>query len=269
VLPDIANFGWFDYGLRVGFWRLKQVLDGHGIRATVSLNASVCLSYPQIVAESVKAGWELMGHGFIQRAINTEPDERDVIQRTMRTIKDCTGKAPRGWMGRGWPKPSLRRISEEGIESDGVTMTNRAMKVKHGRLVSILYPGAQRHSGIHQHHRSPEIFERAQITSGAVVVRGKSVAYGHLYHPTSRCAASHQVFRQAVYVYPAVCWRGLHDRGEFSIGIMPWPEAHCLAKGQRVMRELRHEARGRRHRWRDFRLQYCLPSGQEGQRRWL
>ena len=26
VIPDIPNFGWFDYGLRVGFWRLKQVL---------------------------------------------------------------------------------------------------------------------------------------------------------------------------------------------------------------------------------------------------
>ena len=35
LIPDIANFGWFDYGLRVGFWRFKQVLDkpqhpGHG-----------------------------------------------------------------------------------------------------------------------------------------------------------------------------------------------------------------------------------------------
>ena len=35
VLPDIANFGWFDYGLRVGFWRLKRVLDRYGIRATL------------------------------------------------------------------------------------------------------------------------------------------------------------------------------------------------------------------------------------------
>ena len=46
VLPDIANFGWFDYGLRIGFWRLKRVLDRHGIRATVSLNASICHTYP-------------------------------------------------------------------------------------------------------------------------------------------------------------------------------------------------------------------------------
>jgi peptidoglycan/xylan/chitin deacetylase (PgdA/CDA1 family) len=169
VLPDIANFGWFDYGLRVGFWRLKQVLDGHGIRATVSLNASVCLSYPQIVAESVKAGWELMGHGFIQRAINTEPDERDVIQRTIRTIKDCTGKAPRGWMGPGLAEtfntPDI--LAEEGIEyvcdwcNDDQPYV---MKVKHGRLVSIPYTLELNDIPMYliQHHRSPEIFERAR-----------------------------------------------------------------------------------------------------------
>ena len=32
VIPDIPNFRWFDYGLRVGFWRLKRVLDRRGIR---------------------------------------------------------------------------------------------------------------------------------------------------------------------------------------------------------------------------------------------
>ena len=41
VIPDIPNYSWFQYGLRVGFWRLKKVLDKHGVRATVSLNAPV------------------------------------------------------------------------------------------------------------------------------------------------------------------------------------------------------------------------------------
>ena len=101
VIPDIPNFGWFDYGLRVGFWRMKQVLDSHGIRATVSLNASVCFSYPQIVTESVKSGWEMLAHSYIQRVINKEPDEREAIRRTISTIEEFTGKAPRGWMGPG------------------------------------------------------------------------------------------------------------------------------------------------------------------------
>ena len=169
VLPDIPNFGWFDYGLRVGFWRLKRVLDRHGIRATVSLNASVCLSYPEIVAESLKSGWELMGHGFIQRVINAEPDERAVIQRTISTIQEFAGAAPRGWMGPGLAEtfhtPDI--LAEEGIEyvcdwcNDDQPYP---MKVKSGRLVSIPYTLELNDIPIYavQHHRSPEIFERTR-----------------------------------------------------------------------------------------------------------
>jgi peptidoglycan/xylan/chitin deacetylase (PgdA/CDA1 family) len=169
VIPDIANYGWFDYGMRVGFWRFKQVLDRHGIRATVSLNASVCNTYPQIVDDSVNSGWEMMGHGFIQRAINTEPDEREVIRRTIQTIKDHTGQAPRGWMGPGlaetFDTPDI--LAEEGIEyvcdwcNDDQPYV---MKVKSGRLVSIPYTLEVNDIPIYliQHHRSPEIFERAR-----------------------------------------------------------------------------------------------------------
>jgi peptidoglycan/xylan/chitin deacetylase (PgdA/CDA1 family) len=169
VIPDIANFGWFDYGLRVGFWRLKQVLDHHGIRATVSLNASICLSYPQLVLESLKSGWEMLGHGFIQRAINTEPDERAVIRRTIQTIKECTGKVPRGWMGPGlaetFDTPDI--LAEEGIEyvcdwcNDDQPYE---LHVKSGRLVTIPYTVELNDIPIYiiQHHRAPEIFERAR-----------------------------------------------------------------------------------------------------------
>jgi peptidoglycan/xylan/chitin deacetylase (PgdA/CDA1 family) len=169
VIPDIANFGWFDYGLRVGFWRLKQVLDHHGIRATVSLNASICLSYPQLVQESLASGWEMLGHGFIQRAINTEPDERAAIRRTIQTIKEYTGKAPRGWMGPGlaetFDTPDI--LAEEGIEyvcdwcNDDQPYE---MHVKSRRLVSIPYTVEINDIPIYiiQHHRAPEIFERAR-----------------------------------------------------------------------------------------------------------
>ena len=109
TIPDIPNFGWFDYGLRVGFWRFKQVLDKYGIRATVSLNASVCLSYPMLVEECTKSGWEMLAHGFIQRVINREPDERAVIRRTIDTIAEATGAAPGAGWDRAWPRPSTPR----------------------------------------------------------------------------------------------------------------------------------------------------------------
>ena len=169
VIPDIPNFAWFDYGLRVGFWRLKRVLDRRGIRATVSLNASLCLSYPQVVRESLDSGWELMGHGFIQRVLNVEPDEREVIRRTISTIEEFSGSAPRGWMGPGlaetFDTPDI--LAEEGIEyvcdwcNDDQPYP---MKVKSGQLVSVPYTLELNDIPIHlvQHHRSPELFERAK-----------------------------------------------------------------------------------------------------------
>ena len=96
VVPDVPNYSWHDYGMRVGFWRIKEVMDRHGIRATVSLNASVCYSYPQITEALVKADWEIMGHGFKQRALPLEDDERQVIRKTIATIREETGAAPRG-----------------------------------------------------------------------------------------------------------------------------------------------------------------------------
>ena len=169
VTPDIANFAWFDYGLRVGFWRFKQVLDRHGIRATVSLNASVCQSYPQLVQESLDAGWEMLGHGFIQRVINKEPDERVVIKRTIETIEAFTGEKLRGWMGPGlaetFDTPDI--LADEGIEYVADWCNDDQpyeMKVKTGRLVAVPYTLELNDIPIYvvQHHRSPEIFERAR-----------------------------------------------------------------------------------------------------------
>ncbi len=169
VIPDIVNYSWFEYGLRVGFWRLKEILDWHQVRATLSLNASVCNSYPRIVEESVKSGWEILGHSLIQRAINMEKDERGVIRQTIQLIKERTGKAPRGWMGPGLAEtfntPDI--LAEEGIDyvCDWVNDDQPyPIKVKKGNLYSIPYTMEVNDLPIYliQHHRSPEIFERAR-----------------------------------------------------------------------------------------------------------
>ncbi|MBM3925061.1 MAG: polysaccharide deacetylase [SAR202 cluster bacterium] len=169
VIPDIPNYSWFDYGLRVGFWRIKDVLDRHGVKATLSLNGSICDSYPRIVDDSVKSGWEILAHGFMQRAINLEKDERAVIRRTIDVIKRKTGKAPRGWMGPGLAEtfntPDI--LAEEGIEyvCDWVNDDQPyKMKVKKGSLYSIPYTVELNDIPIYliQHHRSPELFDRAR-----------------------------------------------------------------------------------------------------------
>lgn len=167
--PDIPNYGWFEYGLRVGIWRLKRVLDKHEIRATVSLNAPVCNAYPDMVKAMLDSNWEIMAHGYEQRAIFLEKDEREVIRKTIRTIRDFTGKAPRGWMGPGlhetFDTPDI--LAEEGFEyiADWVNDDQPyPLKVKSGNLVAVPYTLELNDFVIYigQQHRSPEIYERGR-----------------------------------------------------------------------------------------------------------
>ena len=143
-IPDVPNFAWHEYGLRVGFWRLKQVLDRHKIKATVALNASVCLSYPRVVDACLKSGWELMGHGYKQRPVQQEEDQREMIRKAVKTIEKASGKKPRGWLGPGltetWETPDL--LAEAGIEylCDWVNDDQPyEIQTAHGTLVSIPY----------------------------------------------------------------------------------------------------------------------------------
>jgi len=169
LVPDVTNFGWFEYGHRVGFWRMKEVLDRHQIKATVSLNASVCKSYPRIVEESLKSDWEIMGHGFVQRVLNLEENEREVIRRAIQLIKEKTGKPPRGWLGPGlaetFDTPDI--LAEEGIEyvcdwcNDDQPYP---IKVKKGTLFSVPYTLELNDLPMYvvQHHRSEELYERSR-----------------------------------------------------------------------------------------------------------
>jgi allantoinase len=169
VMPNVPNYSWFEYGLRVGFWRIKEVLDRHGIRATASLNGVMCEEYPDAVRAMVEAGWELLGHNYYQRVIQAEPDEREAIRKTRQAIEAASGRPMRGWMGPGlhetWETPDV--LAEEGIEycADWVNDDQPyLMRVKSGRLISIPYTVELNDIPIYlvQHHRAPELLERVQ-----------------------------------------------------------------------------------------------------------
>lgn len=183
IVPDVTNFGWFDYGLRVGIWRIKDVLDRHGVRASVSLNGSVCLTYPRIVEACLASRWEIFGHGFLQRALPKEKDERAVIRATIEAIEAKTGTRPRGWMGPGLHEtpdtPDI--LAEEGIEYC-LDWTNDdlpyEMKVKKGRLFSIPYTLELNDIPIYavQHHRSSELYDRTRDQFDTLYREGKDCA---------------------------------------------------------------------------------------------
>ena len=42
-LPDVPNWSWHEYGMRVGSWRFFELYKKLGLRPTLSINARVCL----------------------------------------------------------------------------------------------------------------------------------------------------------------------------------------------------------------------------------
>ena len=117
-IPDIPNWAWHEYGNRVGFWRIKDVLDSHQVRATLALNGSVCTTYPRIGEAALDAHWEFMGHGFSQKNMQKVDDERLDIQKTRDAILKFTGKGPRGCLGPGLTETfeTVDLLKEEGFE---------------------------------------------------------------------------------------------------------------------------------------------------------
>src|SRR5262245_36014619 len=118
LLPDLPNWAWHEYGMRVGFWRILDALKNRGITPTLATNASVIKSYPPVAEAALKAGWEFMGHGYIQRPMHHVEDQREAIQKTVAEIKVFTGKKPRGWESPGLTETydTIDWLSEAGIE---------------------------------------------------------------------------------------------------------------------------------------------------------
>lgn len=118
LLPDVPNWSWHEYGNRVGFWRLRDILTEYGITPTLAINGTALESYSRIAEEALKGGWEFMGHGFIQSPMHKIDDQADHIQRTVKAIKDFTGKAPVGWESPGLTETmeTLDLLSDAGIE---------------------------------------------------------------------------------------------------------------------------------------------------------
>jgi allantoinase len=147
IVPDVINYAWREYGMRVGLWRLADVLDAAGIKATVALNSAVCEVFPKALEEMKKRNWEFMGHGITNSeslaGLNLEK-EKEVIQTVLKTIEQSTGRKPRGWLGSGLAETynTLDILAEEGVTYCGDWNNDDQpypMKVKKGKLFSIPY----------------------------------------------------------------------------------------------------------------------------------
>jgi peptidoglycan/xylan/chitin deacetylase (PgdA/CDA1 family) len=169
VIPDVPNWAWHEYGMRVGFWRLLEALRRRKIRATTSINAHVCESYPPVARAMLDAGWEFMGHGVVQGAMHLLPDQRAAIRESIRIIEAFTGRRPKGWLGPGLTETweTLDLLREEGIAyvSDWVNDDQPyEIRTAAGPLVSVPYSIELNDIPVMvtQHHQAREWVQRCR-----------------------------------------------------------------------------------------------------------
>ncbi|MGE0748089.1 MAG: hypothetical protein AB7K86_22700, partial [Rhodospirillales bacterium] len=99
--PDILNTTWRDYGMRVGIWRLFEILGRRGVPASALLNRDVCREYPAAVEEGNRLGWEWLAmshHGGSYLNGLSESEETAVVREVLDDIGRGTGRRPRGWL---------------------------------------------------------------------------------------------------------------------------------------------------------------------------
>jgi allantoinase len=144
MLPDVPNWAWHEYGMRVGFWRFIEALGSRNLKATFAVNGTACQLYEEACAAARDAGWDFMGHGFEQKPMHKLHDQRMAIVDTITAIKDFTGKPPRGWESPGMTETdeTIDIRAEEGIEyvADWVLDEQPVpIRTRAGSIVSVPY----------------------------------------------------------------------------------------------------------------------------------
>ena len=167
-IPDLPNWTWQEYGMRVGFWRFLEALESRDIRATLSINGSVCDVYPRLATVAHEAGWEFMGHSYVQKPMHLVEDQPAAIQETIEAVKRITGSAPRGWLGPGLTQTfdTPDHLAAAGIEYIGDWVYDdepTVLKTSHGPLYTLPYTVELNDIPMMaiQHHSARELFDRS------------------------------------------------------------------------------------------------------------
>jgi allantoinase len=147
LVPDVLNYSWRDYGVRVGIWRLMEVMDRYGVKGTAALNSDVVRRYPRIIEAGNALGWEWMGHGTNNSTVindQSEAEERELITSVVDAIAQGTGRPPRGWLSPALSEThrTLDLIAEAGVQYVANWVNDEQpypMRVARGSMLSMPY----------------------------------------------------------------------------------------------------------------------------------
>ncbi len=146
--PDHRNYAWRDYGLRVGVWRIFDLLDGLGLPASHLVNSTVYDYAPRIMDRVRGRGDEVVGHGRTnseRQGDLPEEEEAALIREARDAIAQHEGTPPRGWLS---PWISESTTTPDLLKESGFTYLMNWpcddqpfwMRTRAGPILSVPYP---------------------------------------------------------------------------------------------------------------------------------
>ena len=123
AFPDYRHFTARDYGSRLCVPRLLDSLAKAGAKASFALNSRWAERYPDLTAQIVAAGHEIVAHstdmnGTIATGL-AEADERALIKASLDGLEAATGTRPKAWLSiaRSQSFNTPRLLVEEGVQT--------------------------------------------------------------------------------------------------------------------------------------------------------
>jgi allantoinase len=114
---DLAAESMFEYGSRVGVWRVLRLFRERGLPLTVFGCAMAIERNPELGAAIREAGYDVCCHGWrwVEHYRLSESEEREHIARAVASLQKTVGERPLGWYCRYGPSVNTRRLLvEEG-----------------------------------------------------------------------------------------------------------------------------------------------------------
>ncbi|MCO6416862.1 polysaccharide deacetylase family protein [Siccirubricoccus sp. KC 17139] len=134
--PDPCMETHFAYGARVALWRVMDLLDSYGVKATFSCCGRAVAATPALAAAPAAGGHEVSAHGWRweSHAGMAEATERAVIARTVAVLAEQAGARPVGWHTKSAASVNTRRLL---VEEGGFLYDSDAYDDDLPRLVAV------------------------------------------------------------------------------------------------------------------------------------
>ena len=114
---DLAGEGMFEYGVRVGFWRVMRLFAERGLPMTIFACALALERHPPAAAAIRQAGHDFCCHGWrwVEHFKLSRNEEREHIRLAVESLTKTLGSRPTGWYCRYGPSVNTRALlMEEG-----------------------------------------------------------------------------------------------------------------------------------------------------------